>query len=118
VDREGRRSGVKELLGMIVREDDPKIGLQRTQPPTDISGYLADVRDDCPVFVIRVKNWGACGNIAPPITVDIIDRSPSLPQHGGCVTQQGDGHSSDTLLHSMDEICSFPIGRFGRQCLS
>src|ERR1700758_4723300 len=53
MDGEGRRCGVKELFGMIVREDDPKIGLQCAQAPTDVSRYLAYVLDDRLVLGIR-----------------------------------------------------------------
>src|SRR5258708_20308473 len=37
MDREGRRRLMKELLGVIVGEDDPEIGLQAAQPSADLA---------------------------------------------------------------------------------
>ena len=36
---------MKELLGMIIRKDDPEIGLQGLQPVADFSRYPADPLD-------------------------------------------------------------------------
>ena len=40
------RSGVEELFGVVVGEDDPEVGLERAQPLADVSRYLADLGDD------------------------------------------------------------------------
>src|SRR5262249_11552744 len=40
VDSERRRGGVEELLGMIVGEDDPEVGLQRVQLFADLGRDL------------------------------------------------------------------------------
>ena len=44
MDGERRRGGVKKLLGMVVGEYDPEIGIERTQPLADIGGDFADMR--------------------------------------------------------------------------
>ena len=45
MDGEGRRDVVKELLTMIIREDDPQIGLHRLQPVADLARDAADLLD-------------------------------------------------------------------------
>ncbi len=52
MDREGRRRIVEELLGVIVREDDPQIGIESVQLLADIGGGLLDAHNR--VFVFRV----------------------------------------------------------------
>jgi len=64
---------VKELLSMIVGEDDPQIGIKRAQTLAGVSSDFAHAAMTALSSVSgMVKNWGACGSIAPPITVDIM----------------------------------------------
>ena len=51
--REGRRRGVEKLLGVIVGEDDPEVGLERAQPLADVGGHLPDVLHDLLVLGLR-----------------------------------------------------------------
>jgi hypothetical protein len=84
MDGEGRRCGVKELFGMIVREDDPKIGLQCTQAPTDVSGYLAYVLDDR--LVLGIRHGEELRRMRQHRAADYgryHDRSPSPRQYRG-----------------------------------
>ena len=74
MDGERRRGGVEELLGVVVGEDDPQVGLVRAQPLADVG---RDLRAPAATTFLSsvsgmVKNCGACGSIAPPITVDIM----------------------------------------------
>src|SRR5207245_7093944 len=43
--REGRRGIVEELLGVVVGEDDPEVGLERAQPLPDLGRDRAHVLD-------------------------------------------------------------------------
>src|SRR5262245_47912273 len=50
VDGERRRHGMKELLGMVVGEDDPEIRLQLAQFAADLRRYVAHPVDVGPVL--------------------------------------------------------------------
>ena len=50
MDSERRRGGVEELLGMIIREDDPEVGPQCAQLPADVGPDLPHVLDHVFVF--------------------------------------------------------------------
>ena len=71
---EGRRRGVEELLGVIVGEDDPEVGLRA---PAACLPMSAATSRTCATTALSsvsgmVKNCGAWGSMAPPITVDIM----------------------------------------------
>ena len=53
MDGERRRGGVEELLGVIVGEDDPQVGLERAQPVADVGRDLADMGDQRLVLGVR-----------------------------------------------------------------
>ena len=53
MDGEGRRAHMEELLGVVVGEDDPEIGFQRTQLCAHFRRDLAHVRDDRLVLGLR-----------------------------------------------------------------
>jgi len=53
MDREGRRRMVEELLGVIIGEDDPEIGLERAQPLADVGRHLAHMGDQRLVLGVR-----------------------------------------------------------------
>ena len=53
MDREGRRGGVEELLGVVVGEDDPEVGLERAQPLADVGRDLPHLRDHRLVLGVR-----------------------------------------------------------------
>jgi hypothetical protein len=66
VDRERRRRGVKKLLGVVVgssarRRRPISAATSRTRATTALSSVSG-----------RVKNWGAWGSMAPPITDEIM----------------------------------------------
>jgi hypothetical protein len=50
MDRKRRRHGMKELLGMVVGKDDPKIRLQLAQFAADLCRYGAHPIDIGPIF--------------------------------------------------------------------
>ena len=53
MDGERRRGGVEELLGVIVGEDDPQVGLERAQPFADVGRDLAHMGDQRLVLGVR-----------------------------------------------------------------
>ncbi len=53
MDREGRRHGVEELLGMVVRKDDPEVGGQRLEPCADLGRGRLDPLDRVAVLGLR-----------------------------------------------------------------
>jgi hypothetical protein len=53
VDREGRADVVEELLGVVVGEDDPEVGLERLQPRSDVGRDLTHVLDIRLVLGVR-----------------------------------------------------------------
>ena len=53
MDGEGRRGGVKELLGVVVGKNDPEVGLERAQPLADIGGDFAHLGDQHLVLGVR-----------------------------------------------------------------
>jgi hypothetical protein len=53
MDSEGWGRGVKELVSVIVREDDPQIGFKRSKALADVGSNFTHMRDDRSVFGIR-----------------------------------------------------------------
>ena len=53
MDGERRRGGVEELLGVVVGEDDPEVGLERAQPFADVGCDLAHMGDQRLVLGVR-----------------------------------------------------------------
>src|SRR5215510_7920696 len=53
MDGEGWGRGVKELLSMIVGEDDPEIGHESAQALADVSSHLSHACNDRLIFSIR-----------------------------------------------------------------
>ena len=53
VDGEGRRGGVKELLGVVVGKNDPEIRVERAQALADIGGDVAHLGDQRLVLGVR-----------------------------------------------------------------
>jgi len=53
MDREGRGRRVKELLGVVVGEDDPQIGAQCPEPRADLGRRLLDPLYRAPVLGLR-----------------------------------------------------------------
>src|SRR5262249_13798425 len=50
MDCERRRGGVEELLGVVIGEDDPEVGLQGAQLLADVGGHFPHVLDVLLVF--------------------------------------------------------------------
>jgi hypothetical protein len=50
MDREGRCGGVKELLGVVVGENNPEIGAQRSEPGADLGRRPLDPLDGASIF--------------------------------------------------------------------
>src|SRR5262249_46908281 len=53
MNREWRRRGVEELLGMVVGKNNPEIGVERPQPTPDIGRDFAHMRDHGLVLSLR-----------------------------------------------------------------
>jgi hypothetical protein len=53
VDCERRRRGVEELLGVVIRKNDPEVGVERAQPAADTGRDFAHMRDHGFVLGLR-----------------------------------------------------------------
>jgi hypothetical protein len=73
VNRERRSRGVEELFGMVIGKIIQRSGLSaRSRRPISAATSRTCVTTALSSVSGMVKNCGACGSMAPPITVDIM----------------------------------------------
>ncbi len=108
MDGERRRGGVEELLGVIVGEDDPEVGLERAQLLADVGRHLPHVLDVLLVLGLRhgeeLRRMGQHGaadhgrhhdvfSLADP---DAGERARIRPRRSLKISRKG-GHNKATL---------------------
>jgi hypothetical protein len=77
---ERRRRIVEELLGVIVGEDDPEIGLERAELVADVGGHFAHMRDQS--LVLGVGHGEELGRVGQ-------HGAPDHGRHHGCAPRFG-----------------------------